>query len=377
MGKSLLSALCAVMTAFLSAAFPAPAAATAEYRCLAVGMDLFVNETATAPCSANNAEMMAGLLGDCLPEGTRVTRRINGPGTGAEMESLILEAFRGSGEEDTSVLYLSTHGTVWTEEDGTNHTALIFSDGVREEAIEPGTLRMMLEKIPGKKVLVLDCCHAGAAAESFRGPEWRVLAGCGPEEDCYFWAAGDVTGMGYFTSAIENALRTAPREEIDPDGDGAVSLRELEKQIRKIYGVSNAVFLPEEDERPLFRLPEERMESERIQDLRFDPVTEEDGKITVSFHFRTETAVQIEYRLIPAAENGWDFSKAVRLPDRERTGQRRGLLSPGAKNRTIRVSRERLGAGERVLLQIVSFRGLYGQVPVPECTVVLRPVQGE
>ena len=118
MGKSLLSALCAAIMAFLPAASPALAERTTEYRCLAVGMDLFVNEENTTPCSANNAEIMAGLLSDCLPEGTRVIRRVNGPGTAAEMEILIREAFQDAGEEDVSFLYLSTHGVTWEGEDG-------------------------------------------------------------------------------------------------------------------------------------------------------------------------------------------------------------------------------------------------------------------
>ena len=370
----ILAAFCAALTAFFSVpALPEspPGPAAAEYRCLAAGMDWFVNEPSTAPCSANNTELMAALLYDCLPEGTRITRRVNGPGTAAGMEQLIRDAFRGAGEEDVSILYLSTHGVAWEEEGGERRCVLVLSDGTAEEALELRTLRRMMDRVPGKKVLILDCCHAGAAAETFRGPEWRVLAGCGPEEDCYFWAAEEVTGMGYFTSALENALRTSRREEIDPDGNGAVSLRELARRMREIYGVSHAVFLPEEDEDPLFRLPEERMESERIQDLRFDPVTETDGQIELSFHFRTETAVRMEYRLVPMGEGSWDFAGAARLPDQERIGQKRGFLSAGEKNRTIRVSREKLGESGRALLQIVSFRGLYGQVPVPECTVVI------
>ena len=69
----------------ISHAEPEPPAA--EFRCLAVGMDRFVNEENTAPCSANNAETMAGLFGDCLPEGTKIIRRVNGPAGRAEMEA--------------------------------------------------------------------------------------------------------------------------------------------------------------------------------------------------------------------------------------------------------------------------------------------------
>ena len=375
MGKSWIAALLAVMTAFsfrLPSVSAAPAAESPApaCRCLAVGIDRFVNEENTTPCSANNAEGIAGLFGDCLPEGSRVTRRVDGPASAAEMENLILDAFRGAGEKDTSYLYLSTHGVIW-EEDGTEKTALILSDGLREEALEPRALREMMDRIPGKKVLILDCCHAGAVAESFTGPEWRVLAGCGAGEDCFFWAAGEVTGTGYFTAAIENALRASGREQIDPDGNGEVSLKELAERIREIYGISGAVFLPEEEGSCLFSLPEKQAD-ERILDLRFDPAAEEEGQVTLQFHFRTETAVKLEYRLIPSGENGWDFSRAAKLPDRERSGQKRGVLSPGEKDRTIRVSRDRLGGDGRALLQIVSFRGLYGQVPVPDATKVIK-----
>ncbi len=311
---------------------------------------------------------MAALFGDCLPEGTRITRRVNGPGTAEELEELIRNAFRGAGEADTSYLYLSTHGIVWTGETGETGTALILSDGEREEALDPRVLRSWLDRVPGKKVLILDCCHAGAAAAYFSGAEYRVLAGCGPEEDCYFWAAGEDTGMGYFTSALENALRTAARNDIDPDSSGRVSLRELEARIREIYGVSRAVFLAEDSGEDLFLLPEERKETERIQDLAFGDITEADGQISIAFHFRTETAVKIEYRLISMGEDGWDFSGAVRLPDRERQGLKRGVVSPGEKDRSVRIGRDRLGEAGCALLQIVSFRGIYGQVPVPECT---------
>ena len=373
MGKSWTAVLLAALTAFsfrLPSVHAMQEPPAAEYRCLAVGIDLFVSEENTAPCSANNAEGIAGLFGDCLPEGTKVTRRMNGPGSVAEMENLILDAFRGAGEEDTSYLYLSTHGVTW-EEDGEEKTALILSDGEREEALELRELREMMDRIPGKKVLILDCCHAGAAAESFRGAEWRVLAGCRAEEDCYFWAAGEVTGTGYFTSALENALRAAGREQIDPDGNGEVSLKELAARTREIYGISSAVFLPEEDGSFLFSVPE-KQEKERILNLQFDPEEGTEDQVALRFRFRTDTAVKIEYRLIPSGENGWDFSRAAKLPDRERSGQKRGVLSPGEKERTIRISRERLGGDGRALLQIVSFRGLYGQVPVPEATRVIR-----
>ena len=375
MGKSLLIALCVVLVFFFPASSGGPPESPGgTCRCLAVGMDQFVKEETTAPCSANNAELMAVLFAEYLPEGTRVSRSVNGPGSAAAFEEKILEAFAGAREGDTSYLYLSTHGLAWKEADGAARAALILSDGVQEETLEAVRLREILDRIPGKKVLILDCCHAGAMLEAFREPAYRVIAGCAPEEECFFMSAGEETGTGYFTSALENALCAADAEQIDPDGDGRLSLSELGARIREIYGVSTVDFLPEGDESPLFFLPEERAGAERLAGLAFDGTEEAEGLITLSFHFRTETAVKLEYRLVPLGEEGWDFVHAVRLPDRERTGQTRGLLSPGEKQRTIKVSREKLGEHGAALLEIISLRGPDRQVPVPEATRVIRAV---
>ena len=62
----------------------------------------------------------------------------------------------------------------------------------------------------------------------------------------------------------------------------------------------------------------------------------------------------------------------MKMPDRARSGQKRGVLSAGEKDRTIKLSRDRLGESEQVLLQIVSYRGLYRQVPVPEATRIIK-----
>ncbi len=375
MEKRLLTALLVLLlygfSGFSGISGPAAAPENSMTRCLVIGMDAFVSEENTAPCSANNAETLAALLGACLPEGTRVTRSINGPGSVSEMETLILDVFRGARENDVSWICLSTHGVRWEEPDGETRMAWILSDGTREEALEPEELRRIASRVPGKKVLVLDCCHAGAALAAFTGPEWRVLAGCGPEEECFFWAAGEETGMGYFTSALESAMRASDPAQIDPDGDGQVSLRELAARMREVYGISTARFQPEEDGSPLLFLPKEQPAQERLLGLKADPPEKAGGALTISFDFRTETAVKLEYRLVPAGAHGWEFNSAVRIPDRERTGQRRGVLSPGEKHRTIRVTAERLGESGKALLQLVSYRGLYGQVPVPEMTYVI------
>ena len=59
------------------------------------------------------------------------------------------------------------------------------------------------------------------------------------------------------------------------------------------------------------------------------------------------------------------------MPDAERTGTTRGLLSPGKKDRKIRVSADKLGEEGMALLMVVSLRGIHGQVPVLEGTGII------
>ena len=80
---------------------------------------------------------------------------------------------------------------------------------------------------------------------------------------------------------------------------------------------------------------------------------------------------RIEYRIVIKRDGEWDFEQGTTIPDRERTGTVRGLLSPGDKERKIRISPSGLGDEGEALLQVISLRGIHGQVPVLEGTRVI------
>lgn len=338
-------------------------------RCLVLGYDHFVSMPDTAPCSANNVEIMAALLAEYAPGADRVIRRVDGPCTAEELDTLVREVFREAGEQDTAWIYLSTHGVAW-EEDGKNRAAFILSDGSTEEELAPERLREILDGIPGKKVLILDACHSGAALEAFDSPEYRAMASGRGDEDSYFWMIGPDadTGTGYFTSALDGALRASNAEQIDPDGDGLVTMAELRARTEEIYGASEAQWTDCGTDSSLFRLPEERRAEERIRGLAFDELGREGDTLVLSFRFSVDEPTRMEYRIIARKDGKWDFENASRLPDRERTGTTRGLLSPGDKNRKIRIPVSGFGEEGTVLLQIISLRGLHGQVPVLEAS---------
>ena len=341
---------------------------------LAVGMDRFVSMPPTEPASANNAETVRALMADFWPGAARIEKQVNGPGTAAEFEKLLTETFQGAEEGDLSILYLSTHGVSRPETGGS--VALLLSDGEREEALSPEALREMLEKIPGEKVLIVDACRSGAFLDM--GEACRTLVSAGVEEDSWFWSAetDEYAGTGYFTAALDNALRASDLDQIDPDGDGRVTLRELGERLRAIHGASTVLWSEREENEPLFVFPEDRKPGPRLQGLTFGTLTGEEESLSLPLSFRAGEAVRVTYLLAPWRGGKWDFAHAVKLPDREKTGLARGLLSPGNKERTIRLRVKSLGEEGRALLQIISLRG-EERIPASEGGTVIEILPSE
>lgn len=334
-------------------------------RCLLAACDRFVSVPSASAAFANNTEVMASLLNDFLPGEVSVTVRKDGADSAETLGSWMEEAFSGAGEEDLCLLYLSTHGI--RGHDPETGTSLLLSDGVKEEALSPQELRGIMERIPGQKMLIVDACFSGGligmgteeTENAFAGSGCRVLVSGGAEEDSWFWNGEEdtVPGTGYFTAALNNALRASDPEQIDPDGDGTVSLRELTARLREIHGASTVYCSPEEDGEPLFFLPENRGAGSLLRAVRFGDVIPEEDTLTLPLSFRAEEPVRLMYLLVPSRGGRWDFEHAVRLPDREKTGLVRGLLRTGEKNRSIRLSRGSLGEDGRALFQIISLRG--------------------
>lgn len=346
-------------------------------RCLLIGCDRFVSMPSTEPAGANNVETMAALLEDFSGGDTVITRQVNGPGTVAGFEKLIEDTFREARDVDTALVYLSTHGLL---EEGEKEMALLLSDGTEEERLAPEKLKAILDEIPGRKVLILDACHSGAVIGRgtenlpnwFEDESYRVLVSSGASEDSWFWSAetDEYTGTGYFTSAMDSALRASDPEQIDPDGNGSVNLEELTARLREIHGASTVYCWPEENSEPLFRLPADRKPGSRLQGTAFGEAETKGETVVLTIRFRVGEAVRVMYQLVPSRNGKWDFERAVRLPDREKTGLIRGLLSPGEKERKIRLSQENLGDDGKVLMQVLTLQG-ESLTPIVEAGTVI------
>ena len=348
------------------ALWAAGAAGEGVTRCLLIGCDRFVLMPWMEPASANNTGTMEALVRDFLPGKVAVTRSVNGPGTVEGFESLVSDTFADAGEEDTALIYLSTHG-IFRQEEGSQYVALLLSDGKDEERLEPEKLREILDRIPGEKVLILDTCHSGAmigmggegGVNWFRDGRYRVLVSSGATEKSWYWNAEEngFTGTGFFTDALNCALRASDPVQIDPEEKGSVSLTDLTARLRAIHGASTVYCWPEESREPLFILPEDRKAGDLLRGVTIGSEETDGDAIVVPIRFRAEEPVRLVYQLAPSRNGRWDFEHAVRLPDREKTGLTRGLLSPGEKDRKIRLSAKSLGEEGKALMQIFSLRG--------------------
>ena len=344
-------------------------------RCLLIGCDRFVSMPGTEPASANNVDTMEALLADFMPEGTEISRQVNEPGSVEGFGQLVADTFRDAKQADTSLIYLSTHGIIHNSEfinqNSGNESSvydmvLLLSDGETEGKLSPEELRNVLEKIPGRKILILDACHSGSVIgkgwdglNPFEGSGCLVLCSSSAQEDSWFWntETDEYTGTGYFTAAMDRALRASDPEQIDPDGNGEVSLKELTERLRGIHGASTVCCWPEESEDQLFRIPQDRKTGARLQGVSFGETETDGDAVFLPIRFRAGESVRVIYQLVPGKNGKWDFEHAVRLPDKEKTGLIRGLLSPGEKERKIRLTAGSLGEDGKALLQIISYTG--------------------
>lgn len=366
----------------------APALAEGVSRVLLVGCDRFVSLSDTTPSSANNVADMANLLPNCVTGCVRVIARTNDISSRESLEDLILTTFSDANEDDTSFFYISTHGVRSADTDaakaaesgpvagsGTNGTEhgdissdvrLILSDGTSEDSIGASELKEIFDRVPGKKVLILDSCHSGALigkgmekriTNLFASPEYTVLCSCGGEEESWFWSGANdhVTGAGYFSKAMQTALDPAFGAAADFNRDNSVSLSELKRCLTSIHGVSTVQTYPEESDAALFVY--DPLYKPALHDV--SGITFEEGALssmspTLRFSFTVHSPIPLFYQLIYHKSGQWNFASAERIPDWESSADTSGMLSPGTKQRTVSIAPPGENTSGYAMLQMIS-----------------------
>lgn len=188
--------------------FPCQAESTVRYRALVIGEYSYVdgrNRVGGLNTATGVSEMISK---QAVPGGYEVTLKLDI--SRRELVASIEESFSDADADDISLFYINCHG----EYDGTATIELY--DGTR---ITASQLEQLLSVVPGKIVVIIDCCSSGAfinsdekdsdftasAVSSFTeemtgmsSDKFLVLTSAAAEEDSFrrsFTGENDETGM--------------------------------------------------------------------------------------------------------------------------------------------------------------------------------------
>lgn len=127
-----------------------------KYRALLIG-NTYPGTYSELPGPDNDVEGMKTMLKMQSSTPYAINTRINV--TCAQMKSAITSTFKDADSDDVSLFFYSGHGTNYGEICGTANTYLTI-----------GELRECLDKIPGTKIVLLDCCYSGAYIDKTKEP---------------------------------------------------------------------------------------------------------------------------------------------------------------------------------------------------------------
>ena len=347
------------------------ALAQGETRALLIGVDEFVSRPSAYPSSQNNVLAMQRLMEE-TEAGVESIVAPADPVTDVQaFASLVQEAFGTADETDISVLYLSTHGVY---EEG-REPALLLSDGVTENGLNPAQLEAAFEGIRGIKLLILDACNSGAFIGKgmsqppetlhFLGDEFKVLTSSGAMEESWYWssAGGGAQGGFYFTQAITQGMSAAGGYAADQNRDGAVTLNELYSYLLNNHAASTPQVYPQSDDTVIFRydLSAPRptgLDRSPIVDITFSGTTLDRDTRQISIEFIATRPVRVAYQIVYQKDGKWAFDDAQLIYDGAGRftafGDEPGAVSAGRKVRTVNLDRLRADEFGYVLVQLVS-----------------------
>ena len=137
--------------------------ANVTYRALLIG-NTYPNEDNFLPGCDNDAYAMQDMLSRMTGTPYNITLQLNLSDT--RMINAIRTTFADADANDVSLFYYSGHGA--NSPDTGFHGALV---GVYHTYLSVSRLKEELDKIPGKKIVILDSCHSGAMIGKSAGEE--------------------------------------------------------------------------------------------------------------------------------------------------------------------------------------------------------------
>ena len=185
-----------------------------RYRALVLGEQNYAAGR-TRVGGLNTAQGVADMLGEQTIDGEKYAVTLRMDVTREALIDAIDETFSDATEKDLSLFYINCHG----DYDGSAYIEL--HDGTRVTAAQ---LEMLLRRIPGKVVVIMDCCRSGgflsdaghfmgamqSAFSKLNGPltddKYIVLTSAGPDQDSYRRSFAEGDGEESMATIMARAL---------------------------------------------------------------------------------------------------------------------------------------------------------------------------
>ena len=343
---ALLAFLCLFGVPF-TAAEEAPPRPPVRFRALLIGCDHFVSQEDTWPAAAHNLALLSDTLLTDSRRYTLIRSYTDSIVSVEEFRQAVESTFQNAGPEDTSLVYISTHGIF--DEDGSNaEAALLLSDGEEEEAIRGDQLQEILDAVPGQKILILDACNSGAMIGKglsggadrvfFVSPAYKVLCSAGGSEASWYWHGtndASATGASYFATVLAGGMGSVGDHAADANLDGQITLAEAYAFLCDNYAASMPQVYPQNDRDFVLYAYEPEQDSpvtKAITDITFDDTILTAGQSEVSFAFTVQRQVELYYQIIYHQDGAWQFAQGQHYLDGEQVD---GTVLPGRKKRTL------------------------------------------
>lgn len=188
------------------------------------------------------------------------------------------------GESDLAIIFFSTHGIGESEK---GHEVTLYDAGGKYSALMSTEIWAALDAAKGRTVVLMDSCTSGgmippASQLEKRKKRTAFFAGCTATEETGGQFQRADRPHGWFVIALCEALAG----KADTDGDGVVTLGEVEKYLpgraRQFYPAQNAFLVGSKEMRklPLVRVdpahPAVELFTAQKKELGYDPSDETD-----------------------------------------------------------------------------------------------------
>lgn len=306
-------------------------------RALLIACDEFVTQDSMAPSALGTTQAMRRILSDDLRGYDKVTTIINQPLDKIGLQNSLHSAFEGATENDTSFIYISTHG----EKMGADSWfSLLFSDGKIQHRVWGKDLLKYLSTIPGQKILFLDSCYSGSIIPK---GGWQnklrpvsipndiiILTSSGADELSYNWSGGsnNLLGGSYFTLALESALSASFHFQADENRNGVITLEECKRFLMDNLGPSSVQSFPENSDFVVVQAQNVPYIQSSLTGLSFDSRILTKESDSLYFSFILHQPANLSYLLVYRKEGQWLFDGAQVIHENIKS-------SPGYQERSL------------------------------------------